>query len=267
MGASQTALADVIHDDEANTENFELEKLKGGRKRGKVKMDDVEAGPEDSFQSKMSKSNQKRNRMKRMMTAGMRLKKGIQHIVSSSVLPGTDVTSDFLTFLELLEHGDIKWANDVLFFMFLPFFFKLAEFVVDLCRGKVKENNVVGLFLHLPFMAPIVHLSLGLRILLIDTTKPENISGIEKVAKVAALGSMYEAFLESGPQLQLQLHIILSTGRPTVTQVVSIVLSTLSLTLASCRAFYVQRSPKFADPEPNIHMILRVFPYMLIQVL
>ena len=115
-------------------------------------------------------------------------------------------------------------------------------------------------------MAPIVHLSLGLRTLLIDLTKSENLSSKERVAKIAALGSMYEAFLESGPQLQLQQHVILSTGRPTKTQVVSIVISTLSLTLASCRVFFVQRSPKLADPEPNIHMILRVFPYMLTQV-
>ena len=169
MAASQTTLADAIHDDEATTESFELEKPKGGRKRGKVKIRDLEAGPEDSFQSKKSKrTHQKRGKMKRVMTVGMRLKKGILHIVSNSVLPGTDVTSDFLTFLELLEHGDIKWAIAVLFFMFVPFFFKLAEFMVDLCRGEVKENNVVGLFLHLPFVAPIVHLSLGLRILLID---------------------------------------------------------------------------------------------------
>ena len=205
--------------------------------------------------------------VKKVNTVRMRLQKGVLYIVSNSVVPGTDVSSDFLTFLELLENGDIGWAAAVLFFMFVPFFFKLGEFLVDLCRGKVKENNVVGLFLHLPFVAPIVHLSLGLRILLIDPTKPENLSSIEKVAKAAALGSMYEAFLEAGPQLQLQLHIILSTGRPTKTQLVSIVLSTLSLTLASCRAFFVQRSPKFADPEPNIHMILRVFPYMLVQVL
>ena len=264
MAASQTAMADAIHEGEA--ESFEMEKRKGGLKRGKMKIHDVESGPEESLQSKKSKSTRKKGRMKRMMTVGMRLKKGVLHIVSNSVLPGADVTSDFLTFLELWEHGDIGWAIAVLVFMFVPFFFKLAEFVVDLCRGKVKENNVVGLFLHLPFVAPIVHLSLGLRILLIDPTKPENLSSIEKVAKVAALGSMYEAFLESGPQLQLQLHIILSTGRPTKTQMVSIVLSTLSLTLASCRAFYVQRSRELADPEPNIHMILRVFPYMLIQV-
>ena len=215
----------------------------------------------------MQRGDRFKDRMKQTVTLGMRLKNGVLHILSNSVLPGADVSSDFLTFLELWENGDIGWAAAVLFFMFVPFFFKMGEFLVDLCRGKVKENNVVGLFLHLPFVAPIVHLSLGLRILLIDPTKPENLSSIEKVAKAAALGSMYEAFLEAGPQLQLQLHIILSTGRPTKTQLVSIVLSTLSLTLASCRAFFVQRSPKFADPEPNIHMILRVFPYMLVQVL
>ena len=256
---------DAIHDVGVATESFELEKPKGSWKRRNKKIHDVESGPE-SFESEKPKSTRRRGRMKRMMTAGMRLKKGILHIVSNSVMPGADVTSDFLTFLELMEHHDIKWAIAVLTFMFLPFFFKLAEFVVGLCRGKVRENHIVGLFLHLPFVAPIVHLSLGLRILLIDPTKPENLSSIEKVAKVAALGSMYEAFLESGPQLQLQLHIILSTGRPTKTQVVSIVISTLSLTLASSRAFFVQRSQELADPEPSIHMILRVFPYMLVQV-
>ena len=215
----------------------------------------------------MQRGDKFKDRMKQTVTLGMRLKKGVLHSIFNSLMPGADVSSDFLTFLELWKKGDIGWAIAVLFFMFVPFFFKMGEFLVDLCRGKVKENNVVGLFLHLPFVAPIVHLSLGLRILLIDPTKPENLSSIEKVAKAAALGSMYEAFLEAGPQLQLQLHIILSTGRPTKTQLVSIVLSTLSLTLASCRAFFVQRSPKFADPEPNIHMILRVFPYMLVQVI
>ena len=78
-----------------------------------------------------------------MTTKGMRLKKGVLHIVTNSVVPGADVTSDFLTFLELWEHGDIGWAISVLVFMFAPFFFKLAEFVVDLSRGKVKENNTI----------------------------------------------------------------------------------------------------------------------------
>ena len=198
-------------------------------------------------------------------TVGKRLKKGIFYIIKNSVVAGADVTTDFLTFLELWVHGDIGWAVAVLIFMFVPFFFKICEFVVDIFKGQVKESTFVRLVLHFPFVAPIVNLILGLRILLIDPTQPENLSSIEKVAKVAALDSMYEAFLESGPQLQLQLHIILSTGQPTVLQVVSIICSTLCLTFASCRAFYVQRSPRLADPQPSFHMTLRVFPYMLIQ--
>ena len=135
MAVNQGVVGDAVNDVEAATSNLKQENPQRCKKRGRVK---------------------------RMMTVGMRLKKGILHIVSNSVVPGTDVTSDFLTFLELWKHGDIKWAIAVLVFMFVPFFFKLGEFVVDLCRGKVKQNNVVGLFLHLPFVAPIVHLSLGL---------------------------------------------------------------------------------------------------------
>ena len=142
-----------------------------------------------------------------------RLKTGSLYIVRNSVIPGTDVTSDFFTFYQLWDNDHTKWARVVLFFMFFPFLFKIGEFLVNLCKEKkVRESSVVRLFLHFPFVAPIVHLSLGLRILLIDPTQPENLSSIEKVAKVAALDSMYEDFLESGPQLQVQLHIILSTG-------------------------------------------------------
>ena len=56
--------------------------------------------------------------LKQMLTVGMRLKKGTLHIIFNSVLPGADVSSDFLTFLELWAHSDIGWAIAVLFFMF-----------------------------------------------------------------------------------------------------------------------------------------------------
>ena len=69
------------------------------------------------------------------------------------------------------------------------------------------------------------------------------------------------------PCISLPKRVInFSTGQPTKYQVVSVVFSTLCLTLSACDAFYVQRSPDFADPEPTVHMTLRVFLYMLIQV-
>ena len=91
-------------------------------------------------------------KVKKILTVGMRLKKGVLHIVSNSVVPGTDVASDLFTFLELWNNKDYGWAVAVLIFMFVPFLFKLAEFALDLCRGKVRENNVAGLLLHLPFV-------------------------------------------------------------------------------------------------------------------
>ena len=63
---------------------------------------------------------------------------------------------------------------------------------------------------------------------------------------------------ESGPQLLLQLHIVSCTGYiGGTTQCISIVISFVSLTLAACRAFFVQRDPARADPEPTLHMMLR----------
>ena len=101
-----------------------------------------------AYDSTLKRHNkgQKRERVKQVMTRGNRMKKGVLHIVSNSVVPGTDVTSDFFTFLELWQHGDYGWAAAVLTFVFVPFVFKSGEFVVDLCKGKVAEKNVVGLF-------------------------------------------------------------------------------------------------------------------------
>ena len=67
-----------------------------------------------------------KGRVKQIKTVGLSLKKGV-----NSVVPGADVTSDLLTFLELMEHGDQGWAIAVFVFMFVPFLFKLSEFVVE----------------------------------------------------------------------------------------------------------------------------------------
>ena len=63
---------------------------------------------------------------------------------------------------------------------------------------------------------------------------------------------------ESGPQLVLQLHIILCTGNiGGTTQQISIIISFVSLALASSRAFFIQRDMKRADGDPTLHMIIR----------
>ena len=57
-----------------------------------------------------------------------------------------------------------------------------------------------------------------------------------------------------------------STGRMTYVQLFSMLFSLFTLTVNASRAFFIQRAKDEADPAPNLHMILKVFPYMLLQV-
>ena len=57
-----------------------------------------------------------------------------------------------------------------------------------------------------------------------------------------------------------------STGRMTYVQLFSMLFSLFTLTVNASRAFFIQRGKDEADPAPNPHMILKVFPYMLLQV-
>ena len=79
---------------------------------------------------------------------------------------------------------------------------------------------------------------------------------------------MYESFLESGPQAVLQMKIILSTGSVSVFQIFSIVISIVTLALASSRAFFIQRDEDSSDPDPDLvkMVVLGTFPWMLLNV-
>ena len=151
------------------------------------------------------------------------------YIVTNGFLPLADVTSDYLTYLSLVESGHELFALSNLLVMFLPFFFKLSLFLVDLVtKGRPSIEHFAGLLLHLPFVSPIVHIFLGIRLLFFDHTDAAQSARIEQIQKVldmqkpmiqitylseftsfqvAALGSLYESFLESGPQLHLQVFV------------------------------------------------------------
>ena len=67
-------------------------------------------------------------------------------------------------------------------------------------------------------------------------------------------------------KIKPQVHIVQSTGRMTYVQLFSMLFSLFTLTINASRAFFIQRGKDEADPAPNLHMILKVFPYMLLQV-
>ena len=66
---------------------------------------------------------------------------------------------------------------------------------------------------------------------------------------------------------EIQVHIVQSNGRMTYVQLFSMLFSLFMLTYSASRAFYIQRWKDEADPVPNLHMICKVFPFMLMQVM
>ena len=110
------------------------------------------------------------------------------YIVTNGILPLADVTSDYLTYQSLVESGDELFALPNLLVMFLPFAFKLALFLVDLVsKGKPSTEHFAGLLLHLPFISPIVHIFLGIRLLFFDHNDAAQSARIEQIQKVLGL--------------------------------------------------------------------------------
>ena len=107
------------------------------------------------------------------------------YIVTNGILPLADVTSDYLTYQSLLESGDELFALANLLVMFLPFAFKLSLFLVDLVsKRRPSIEHFAGLLLHLPFVSPIVHIFLGIRLLFFDHTDAAQSARIEQIQKV-----------------------------------------------------------------------------------
>ena len=63
--------------------------------------------------------------------------------------------------------------------------FKFALFSFDLVtKGRPSVEHLVGLVIHLPFVAPIVHVLLGIRLLFFDHTDAAQSARIERIQKV-----------------------------------------------------------------------------------
>ena len=228
------------------------------RWRRHTKSESLQTSPDDKKEGFLDKHP----RLKMMMSKAPAL----LYIVLNCVLPAIDVLSDVFTFVVLLDSGNPLWAWSTLTCVFLPFGLKTIMFFNDLVRGRASIQNLAGLVLHFPLVSPLIFGTLGLRLLMIDETKAENAATIEKIQKIAGLGSLYESYLESGPQVLVQLHIVTCTGRVGTTQLVSMCSSIVMLSLTSARAFYIQRDVVHSEPSPSPHMLLQVIPWKFCQV-
>ena len=95
-------------------------------------------GPSDSASDGLKRKRccGTRARLKKMWT-GVRK---CTYIVTNGILPLADVSSDYLTYLSLLESGDELFALANLLLMFLPFAFKLGLVLSELVRGKCQRD-------------------------------------------------------------------------------------------------------------------------------
>ena len=146
-------------------------------------------------------------------------------VVFNSILPFTDVTTDGVTFFELLENGHANWAAATFYFMWNPFILHLLTFVYNFIQACRKDDDnsdfdwqaeLKNVLLHLPFVVPIKNLHNAYRLYKIGFGKKhfdeKNSRKVERIQHEAGMQGMHESFMEAGPQAIVQLIIVDSTG-------------------------------------------------------
>ena len=197
--------------------------------------------------------------------------------IFNSALPSSDVGSDQFTFYDLYKSQHYKWAAVTLVLMFNPFLFHTGVFFYDFIKAKCNAESfdtrarLKKLPMHFPFFLPLINcyntwrlyrLRFGMK-----GFDDRNWKDVEEIQDQAGTAGMFESFTEAGPQSVIQLVIILSTGRISTAQKFGLPLSVISLTMASSRAFFIQRSRDERDPDPAMKTLLfRIYPRMLVIV-
>ena len=160
----------------------------------------------------------------------------LAHFTLNAALPTVDMTTDILTAINLIMQGHWYWGLSSIALMFLPFAMKVGMLVSESILGKAKLRHLASVVLSIPFVNPLKETLMAIRLAMLDPTKKKNTKEIEAVVKDASLNSLYEAILEAGPQLLIQMHIVLCTGEISTIQAISMGSSLLILTLAASRS-------------------------------
>ena len=201
-------------------------------------------------------------------------------VLFNTILPFTDVGTDALTFFDLIDNEHIYWASLNMYFMWNSFVLHLLAFIYKAILACTTETNsfewieeLKKVVLHIPFVMPLKNLynayllyrmGFGLK----KDFKEKNWKRVEEIQHEAGICTMYESFMEGGPQSIVQLVIVLSTGRISYAQWVSIPMSIISLAWSSSRVYFILRTPDDSDPDPEFMMVLlRIFPWELMIVI
>ena len=144
----------------------------------------------------------------------------LKFLVFNSILSTTDVLTDLLTFLDLVEDNP-RWANLTLFWMLNPFLVHTTLFLYKKATGKCQActdfSEVMCQFykeagVHLPFLSPIHNIWRAKRLHELKFGTPEFNSRdheeMEKLLDEAGRCSQAESNLEAGPQSVTQVFSV-----------------------------------------------------------
>ena len=161
----------------------------------------------------------------------------------------SDVTSDVVASVYYFISGDYFYSMTTIGVTFLPFTVKVIQETAKIFNWLRKDTNVFkchwkaivcssikNISKHFPFFLPYVNLRRMIRLLRLE----ENVK-IEKCLLKLQEESNLEPFLESAPQMALQLYIWMNTQKTSAPLVFSIVTSSLSLGMASSSTYLFER--------------------------
>ena len=157
-------------------------------------------------------------------------------VLFNCILPNFDVITDGLTYFDLIERAHYNWAFLNMYFMWNSFVLHAFAFFYNLTKSCCNDNHqfvwseeVKKVVIHIPFAMPLKNfcnsyllyrLNFGLK-----DFEERNRKRVEEIQHEAGMGTMYESFMEGGPQSVHQLIIVLSTGRISRAQMISIPIS------------------------------------------
>ena len=201
----------------------------------------------------------------------------LQFLFFNVGLNGTDVITDFLTFLTFNADGSHPhYAAISLFWMLVPFTMQLGKYIGakwTWYRNKQDSynNDITKVLVQVPFILPLRNLYLAYKLHKLGYggagLSATATAASEAILQEVAQAGLYESYFEAGPQAVTQAVIIFCTGNVSTTQIVSIAISIVTLSLGGSRGFYTQRPKAQADPKPALRNIATVLPLMMVVLL
>lgn len=190
------------------------------------------------------------------------------------LLPWLDVYTDFKTGISYFPKDPwFGWITVIV--PFFPFFVKMVMEVwytlkyicnsPQLFKAVWKEfsfQRIKNTIFHLPFIAPLINVGSIIQLTLFKDGQP----GAESIQLEMGTNGNWEPFLESGPQLVLQLYILIEKPPQDLsTPITSIVLSIISICVASGGTFLLDRVkyPIGSDLKAKM-MLAMLFVFVLI---